>query len=147
MKFNPRVSSSRRKNRKRHFAASSVLRRKIMSAPLSKDLRTKYNVRSMPIRKEDEVVVVRGHYKGQAAGKVIQVYRKKWVIHVDRIQREKANGATVPAGIHPSKVEIVKLKLDKDRKKILERKAQAKLKDKNKGKITESDVQAMDATS
>ena len=73
MKFNPRVSSSRRKNRKRHFAASSVLRRKIMSAPLSKDLRTKYNVRSMPIRKEDEVVVVRGHYKGQAAGKVIQV--------------------------------------------------------------------------
>ena len=75
------------------------------------------------------------------------MYRKKWVIHVDRIQREKANGATVPAGIHPSKVEIVKLKLDKDRKKILERKAQAKLKDKNKGKITESDVQAMDATS
>jgi len=28
-----------------------------MSAPLSKELRQKYNVRSMPIRKDDEVQV------------------------------------------------------------------------------------------
>jgi large subunit ribosomal protein L26e len=80
MKFNPRVSSSRRKSRKRHFGASSVVRRKIMSSPLSKDLRQKYNVRSMPIRKDDEVVVTRGHYKGQPAGKVIQV--RVWLVVV-----------------------------------------------------------------
>jgi large subunit ribosomal protein L26e len=48
--------------------------------------------------------VVRGHYKGQQVGKVVQVYRKKFVIHIERIQREKANGAQVPVGIHPSKV-------------------------------------------
>merc|ERR1711915_88516 len=30
-----------------------------------KELRTKYGVRSMPVRKDDEVQVVRGHYKGQ----------------------------------------------------------------------------------
>jgi large subunit ribosomal protein L26e len=35
---------------------------------------------------------------------VLQVYRKKWVLHIERIQREKANGATVSVGIHPSKV-------------------------------------------
>lgn len=29
-----------------------------MSSPLSKDLRQKYNVRSMPIRKDDEVQVI-----------------------------------------------------------------------------------------
>lgn len=57
MKFNSQVSSSRRKNRKRHFQAPSHIRRKLMSAPLSKELRTKYNVRAMPIRKDDEVVV------------------------------------------------------------------------------------------
>lgn len=57
MKFNKQVSSSRRKNRKRHFQAPSHIRRKLMSAPLSKELRTKYNVRAMPIRKDDEVVV------------------------------------------------------------------------------------------
>jgi large subunit ribosomal protein L26e len=43
-----------------------------MSSPLSKDLRQKYNVRSMPIRKDDEVLVVRGHYKGQQVAKVVQ---------------------------------------------------------------------------
>ena len=44
-----------------------------MSAPLSKELRAKHNVRSMPIRKDDEVVVTRGHYKGQPAAKVTAV--------------------------------------------------------------------------
>ncbi len=39
------VSSSRRKSRKAHFAAPSSVRRKIMSSSLSKELRTKYNVR------------------------------------------------------------------------------------------------------
>jgi ribosomal protein uL24 len=48
--------------------------------------------------------VVRGHYKGQQVGKVVQVYRKKFVIYIERIQREKANGASVYVGIHPSKV-------------------------------------------
>ena len=53
---------------------------------------------------------------------VTQVYRKKYVIHVERVHREKTNGATVPIGIHTSSVVITKLKLDKDRKNLLERK-------------------------
>ena len=77
-------------------------------------------VRSIPIRKDDEVQVVRGTYKGRE-GKVIQVYRKKYVVYIERLTREKANGATVNIGIHPSKVVVTKLKLDKDRKAILER--------------------------
>lgn len=48
--------------------------------------------------------VVRGHYKGQQIGKVVQVYRKKYVIYIERVQREKANGTTVHVGIHTSKV-------------------------------------------
>lgn len=113
-----------------------------MSAPLSKELRQKYNVRSMPIRKDDEVQVVRGHYKGQAVGKVIQAYRRKYVVHIERITREKGNGAQVYVGIHPSNVVIVKLKLDKDRKAILERRAAGKLQKegKLKGKHTEESV-------
>lgn len=85
-----------------------------MSAPLSKELRGKHNTRSLPIRKDDEVRIVRGTYKGRE-GKVTQVYRKKWVIHVDRVQRDKSNGATAPIGINPSKVVITTIKLDKDR--------------------------------
>jgi large subunit ribosomal protein L26e len=62
-----------------------------MSAPLDKDLREKYHVRSVPIRKDDEVKIVRGSNKGRE-GKVVAVYRKKWVIHVERVTREKTNG-------------------------------------------------------
>ncbi|KAG5459186.1 MAG: hypothetical protein BJ554DRAFT_439 [Olpidium bornovanus] len=96
-----------------------------MSTALSKELRSKYNVRSMPIRKDDEVLVVRGSSKGRE-GRVVQVYRKKWVIHIDRLTREKVNGAAVPVGIHPSNCVITKLKLDKDRKNILARKDRSK---------------------
>ena len=71
-----------------------------MSSPLSKELRQKYNVWSMPIQKDDEVQVVRGHYKGQQIGKVVQVYRKKYVIYIKQVEREKANGTTVHVGIH-----------------------------------------------
>ena len=39
------IASSRRKSRKAHFSAPSGERRIIMSAPLSKELREKHNVR------------------------------------------------------------------------------------------------------
>merc|ERR1712124_233470 len=121
MKQKATVSISRRKSRKAYFTAPSHIRRKLMSAPLSKDLRTKYNVRSVPIRRDDEVMIVRGHYHDRE-GKVTQVYRKKWRIHVERVTRDKANGQSVNVGIHPSKVVITKIKLDKDRRALLERK-------------------------
>ena len=77
-------------------------------------------VRSIPIRKDDEVLVVRGSNKGRE-GKVTSVYRLKYLIHIERVSREKSNGQSVPIGIHPSKVVISKLKMDKDRESILER--------------------------
>lgn len=143
MKYNPRVSSSRRKSRKAHFTAPSSVRRVLMSASLSSDLRNKYNVRSVPVRKDDEVQVVRGTFKGRE-GKVVQVYRRRWAIHVERITREKVNGSTVNVGIDPSKVVVTKLKLDKDRKALLDRKAKgrASATDKAKGKFSADDVAA-----
>ncbi|KAH8769970.1 translation protein SH3-like domain-containing protein [Diaporthe sp. PMI_573] len=114
------LHSSRRKSRKAHFEAPSSVRRNIMSAPLSKELREKYNVRSIPIRKDDEVQIVRGSNKDKE-GKVTSVYRLKYVIHIERVTREKVSGQSVPLGIHPSNVVITKLKLDKDREAILER--------------------------
>ncbi|PJF20168.1 KOW-like protein [Paramicrosporidium saccamoebae] len=118
MKFSPNVTSSRRKCRKAHFSAPSHVRRVIMSAPLSKELRGKHDVKSLPIRKDDEVIVTRGTYKGRE-GKVVQVYRRRWVIHIERIQREKVN-------VNPSKVSITKIKMDKDRADLLKRKANGK---------------------
>ena len=53
-------------------------------------------------------------------------------------------GATVQVGIHPSKCVVTKLKLDKDRKQILERKNRETKSDKGKGKFTEQDVAMAD---
>ncbi|MBZ3884875.1 60S ribosomal protein L26 [Sciurus carolinensis] len=124
MKFNPFVTSDRSKNHKRHFNAPSHIHRKIMSSPLSKELRQKYNVQSMPILKDDKVQIVQGHCKGQQIGKVVQVYRKKYVIYIEWVQREKANGTIVHVDIHPNKVVITRLTLT-DCKKILEQKAKS----------------------
>uniref|UniRef100_F7G0G0 KOW domain-containing protein n=1 Tax=Monodelphis domestica TaxID=13616 RepID=F7G0G0_MONDO len=143
MKFNPFVISDRRKNCKRHFNVPSHIRHKIVSSLLSKELRQKYNIRSKHIRKDDEVQVVRGHYKGQQIGKVVQVYRKKYVIYTERDQCEKANGTTVHVGIHPSKVVITRLKLDKDHKKILEQKVKSRQVGKEKGKYKEETIEKM----
>ena len=47
-------------------------------------------------------------------------------------------------GIHPSKCAITKLKLDKDRKAILERKNREAKSDAAKGKFSEKDVAMAD---
>ncbi|CAK6440351.1 unnamed protein product [Pipistrellus nathusii] len=82
MKSNPLVTSGGSKNCKGHFNTPSHMHHKIMSPLLSKELQQKYNVYSMPIRKVDEHV--RRHDKGQQVGKVVQVYRKKHVIYIER---------------------------------------------------------------
>lgn len=82
-------------------------------------------VRSIPLRKDDEVVVTRGSNKGRE-GKITAVYRLKYVIHIERVGREKTNGQSVPIGIAPSKVQVTKLKMDKDRESILERKGRGR---------------------
>lgn len=84
-------------------------------------------MRSLPIRKDDEVLLVRGAHRkpeklGPGSYKVIQVYRKKYVVHLERVTRDKINGQPVAVGISASNVVITKLKLDKSRKEILERK-------------------------
>mmetsp|Transcript_87786 Transcript_87786/g.246649 ORF Transcript_87786/g.246649 Transcript_87786/m.246649 type:complete len:146 (-) Transcript_87786:24-461(-) len=126
VKLNVNKTSSRRKMRKAHFSATSVERRTRMSAPLSKDLFLKHHVRSMPIRKDDEVKITRGSKKGHE-GKVLCVYRKKYCIHVERCTFDKKNQQTVQIPINASNVEIIKLKMDKSRKHILDRKNRQKL--------------------
>jgi large subunit ribosomal protein L26e len=66
------------------------------------------------------VIVARGSSKGQT-GRITTVYRLKYVIHIERVAREKTNGQSVPIPISASNVIITKLHLDKDREQILAR--------------------------
>jgi len=51
-----------------------------MSAPLSKELRQKYNVRAMPIRKDDEVQVVRGSNLADR-----MALSRRWIIQISAL--------------------------------------------------------------
>lgn len=138
MKTHREVSGSRRKSRLAHFSAPSHLRYKLLSANLSRELRQRYGVKSLPIRRDDEVTIVRGSSK-DAKGKISQVYRKKWCLYVEKLVKNRINGATIRIPIHPSNVVITKLKITPDRQSIIDRRAAGRG-DKNKGKYTAQDV-------
>eukprot|EP00003_Mantamonas_plastica_P003783 TRINITY_DN1296_c0_g2_i3.p2 TRINITY_DN1296_c0_g2~~TRINITY_DN1296_c0_g2_i3.p2 ORF type:complete len:199 (+),score=25.88 TRINITY_DN1296_c0_g2_i3:1397-1993(+) len=143
MKLSNSVSSKRRKQRKNHFSAPSSTRRKIMTAALNKANRGQYGVKRAPIRTDDVVQIVRGEHKGKEA-KVLAVYRKKFVIHLERTTRNKVNQQPINIGIHPSSVQIVKLKMTHDRQLMFDRMKANKEAAKGKGKYTEAETAEVD---
>ena len=119
-----RVKSKQpRKQRKALFKAPLHKRQKLVSVHLSPELRAEFGIRSLPVRKDDTVRILRGMMR-DIEGKVTEVNLKKIKVFVDGTTREKADGSTVNLPIHPSNLMIIKLNLsDKRRKAILERKA------------------------
>lgn len=123
-KFSRKWISSKqpRKQRKYRYNAPLHIRRKLVSAHLSKKLREEYKRRSIPIKKGDKVRIMRGNYKGMQ-GSVIKVDLKKLKVYVDCAKRKKASGQEVYVPIDPSNLEIIELNLeDKKRLKRLKKK-------------------------
>ena len=122
MKATPRKPST---VRKRWFNAPLHRRRKYLSAPLSPELRAEYGTRSLPVRKGDTVVVLKGDWK-MKEGKVTRVDTKRMRIYIEGLTRERMDGSTIPIPIRPWNVMITKLDLsDPWRKRILERRGYA----------------------
>jgi len=122
MKATPRKPST---VRKRWFNAPLHRSRKFLSAPLSPELRAEYGTRSLPVRKGDTVVVLKGDWK-MKEGKVTRVDTKRMRIYIEGLTRERMDGSTVPIPIRPWNVMITKLDLsDPWRKRILERRGYA----------------------
>ena len=103
----------------------------MMSCHLNKDLKDKYSVRAIPVRKGDSVKILRGTYKGRE-GKVTTVYRRRRCIYIEKVVKEKENGQQAQLPVHPSNCVITALKLDKCRKATLERKDRKVSHDKHK---------------
>ena len=114
MRRTSKVSSKPKKQRKARFTANWAERRKRMSAPLSKQLREKLGVRSLPVRTGDHVLLVRGQNDlvGQQ-GRVTKVDYKRYRLIIDKVQRKKTDGTALPYPVFPSNVIITKLAKDK----------------------------------
>jgi large subunit ribosomal protein L24 len=113
------------KQRKMLYQAPVTERYRRFSAPLASNLKESHGTNSVPVKKGDTVMIMRGDRKG-FEGKVTQINRKNYKIFVEGADREKVDGTKISVPIHPSKVMITRLNLDdKWRKKILERKGVA----------------------
>ncbi|TNJ26758.1 Ribosomal protein L26 [Giardia muris] len=124
MKLNPAVTSSRRKCRKAYFTASSAERAKVMSSRLSKELREKHGVKTMPIRKGDVVKIMCGSHK-TTTGKVTEVRRRDYKVIIEGVNQKSHNASAraAPYPIHPSNCIIQELSLDENRQKIINRRS------------------------
>ena len=120
--------SSRLPRKQRKYLAEAPLhiKHKFLNGNLSKELRKKYDKRSLPLRKGDEVLVMRGTFRKKKA-KITSVNLKKTRIVLDGIQRTKRDGAKTNVFFHPSVLQIQSLNLeDKERLAALHRKGENK---------------------
>ena len=104
-------SKKARKQRKYRSNLPLHLRSKLVRVHLSKELRQKYNKRSVVIRLGDKVRVMRGKFR-KSEGKVDRIDRKREALYITGIELIKKEGAKILLPIHPSNVLIVELKLD-----------------------------------
>jgi len=99
------------KQRKRLYQSPAHRIRKLLTAPLSDELRTNQGRRSYPVRKGDTVKILRGDFAG-IEGKVTDVDTGRQRLFIEGVQREKVAGASTNVSVHSSKVKITKLNLD-----------------------------------
>jgi len=109
-------SKKPRKQRKYVYHAPLHIRHKFLSTHLSKELREKYKKRAFPVRKGDEVQVMKGKFK-KKSGKISRVDLNKIKVYIDGITRKKVDGSEIQVPIHPSNLKIINLNLE-DKKRI-----------------------------
>ncbi len=113
-------SKQPRKQRKYQAHAPLHIKQKFMGAPLSKDLQKKYKIKTIGVRKDDKVKIMRGQFRKQT-GKVVAVLLKRSRMFVEGAQRVKRDGTKVFYPLHPSNVQIIEMvTTDKERMKRAE---------------------------
>lgn len=123
-KFSKKWISSSQPRKQHKYRANAPLhtRQKMMGCHLDKKLMKEFNTRSLPVRKGDKVMVMRGRFK-KVTGEVTDVDLKRMVVYMDSIKRKKSTGQDVAVPVQPSNIKIIEIKRDdKKRQKIITRK-------------------------
>lgn len=137
-----KASKQPRKQRKYLAKAPLHLKKKMISANLSKELRKKHNKRSITVKKGDMVKIMKGKFKGKK-GKVIEVKMKYGKIMIDGINTKKQDGSKANIPMKASNLQITELNLDdkkrlgktdKTKKEIKTEKLESKVKTKEENK-------------
>jgi len=108
-------SKQPKKQRKYVYNAPLHIRHKFLSTHLSKELMEKHKKRSFPVRKGDEVEIIRGAFK-KTKGKVSRIDVKKTKIYVEGVTRKKVDGTNTLVPIHPSNLRIINMNLNDEKR-------------------------------
>lgn len=100
------ASTQPRKQRLYRHIAPLHVKQTFMQVHLSKELRAKYGMRSLSVRKGDTVKVMRGQFV-KKEGKVERVDLKKGKVYVYGVEVIKKDGTKLPMAIHPSNLLLV----------------------------------------
>jgi len=122
------ASSKARVQRKAQANAPSHVKRKMLSAHLSVELREEYGVRSARVCKGDTVAIIRGDedVRGTEA-KVLDVFTKTGRVSVEGVTINQADGTAIAHPVHASNLIITKFNTeDQWRMDSLSRKKEAK---------------------
>jgi large subunit ribosomal protein L24 len=111
--YSPQWVASVQPRKQRKFRANAPLHKKhkFLSAHLSSSLQEKYDKRSLPLRKGDEVLVMRGSFKKKKA-KISSVNLKQGFAYLEGMQRTKKDGTKVNVPFSPSALLIQVLASD-----------------------------------
>jgi large subunit ribosomal protein L24 len=102
------VTSIPRKQRKNHFNAPLHIKQNKVCASVSNDLKATTGKKTMRVKKNYQVEVLRGENKGKK-GKVTRVILKTCKIYIDGVTTNKADGKEANIPLDPSNVRIIKV--------------------------------------
>jgi len=117
-KFSQHWKASKQIRKQRKYLANAPLhtKNKFVSSNLSKSLRKSYGIRSLTLRKNDEVKILRGKFDGKS-GKINSVDLKKTRVTIEGIQNKKKDGTKINVYFHPSNLQIINIRSE-DKKRI-----------------------------
>ncbi|MCI4367111.1 MAG: 50S ribosomal protein L24 [Thermoplasmata archaeon] len=108
-----------RRQRKAMYEAHSAERHKRMSVALSRELRTRFGRRQVPVRKGDTVRILSGSFKGREE-RVAKIIRRDYTLTLDNVTGKTGDQKLKPLPIRLSHLVIVRLNLsDPWRRRIL----------------------------
>ncbi len=120
-------SKQPRKQRKYRYNAPLHIKSKFLHVHLSKELRKKYGIRALRVRKGDTVKVLRGQFK-KHIGKVARVDVRHTKVYVEGVEQTRRDGTKSLYPLDPSNLMLMELNLDdKIRRQKLEKNASVKI--------------------
>ena len=114
-------SKAPKKQRKQVHAASVHANKNRLKCRLDEFLQEEYGLRSLVVKKGDLVKIMRGQFR-DTEGKVTGVRYAKVRVFLDNATVTKSDGKEADIPVHPSNLMLVKLELDDERRKIIEKK-------------------------